>query len=99
MQYELGDRFYARGEALAGKKFRFFKKKRYKRAADIYAMVVENQPFAAEAAEAQYKIGLCHFARKQFQDAAFEYKRVIEDYPTTEWVKDASSISGCRFRV
>ncbi|HNZ47442.1 MAG TPA: outer membrane protein assembly factor BamD [Candidatus Hydrogenedentes bacterium] len=90
MQYELGDRFYARGEALAGKKFRFFKKKPYKRAADIYAMVVENQPFAAEAAEAQYKIGLCHFARKQFQDAAFEYKRVIEDYPTTEWVKDAS---------
>ncbi|NLN93850.1 MAG: tetratricopeptide repeat protein [Candidatus Hydrogenedens sp.] len=89
-QYELGDRFYARGEALSKKKFRLFKKKPYKRAADIYAMVVENQPFAAEAAEAQYKIGLCHFARKQYLDAAFEYKRVVEDYPTTEWVNDAS---------
>lgn len=89
-QYELGDHFYARGERLAGKKFRLFKKKPYKRAADIYAMVVENQPFAAEAAEAQYKIGLCHFARKQYLDAAFEYKRVVEDYPTTEWVNDAS---------
>lgn len=89
-QYDIGDRYYARGEQLAGKKWRIFRNRPYKRAAEVYTMVVDNQPFAAAAAEAQYKIGLCHYARKQYIDAAFEYRRVVEDYSASDWVNDAS---------
>ena len=89
-QYEIGDLYYAKGEQLATKRFRLFKKRPYKRAAEVYTMVVDNQPFTPEAAEAQYKIGLCHYARKEYIDAAFEYQRVVEDYAASEWVNDAS---------
>jgi len=88
-QYEIGDMYYQRGEARSQKRFRLFKKAPYKRAAEVYEMVVENQPFAAEAAEAQYKIGLCHYARKQYIEAAYEYRRVVEDYSGSDWLDEA----------
>jgi len=89
-QYEVGDRYYELGVRKSTQRFRLFKKRPFKRAAEVYTMVVDNQPFAPEAAEAQYKIGLCHYARKQYIDAAFEYRRVVEDYPASEWVNEAS---------
>ena len=89
-QYEIGDLYYAKGEQLAPKRFRLFKKRPFKRAAEVYTMVVDNQPFTPEAAEAQYKVGLCHYARKEYIDAAFEYQRVVEDYAASDWVNDAS---------
>lgn len=89
-QYDIGDQYYARGEQIAGKKWRIFRNRPYKRAGEVYTMVVDNQPFAPAAAEAQYKIGLCHYARKQYIDAAFEYQRVVEDYSASDWVNDAS---------
>lgn len=99
-QYDIGDHYYERGEYLANKKWRLFRKRPYKRAAEVYAMVVDNQPFAPAAAEAQYKIGLCHYARKQYIDAAFEYRRVVEDYSGSEWVNEASfGLASCYFKA
>lgn len=99
-QYEIGDLYYAKGERLAPKRFRLFKKRPFKRAAEVYTMVVDNQPFTPEAAEAQYKIGLCHYARKEYIDAAFEYQRVVEDYAASDWVNDASyGLALCRYKA
>lgn len=99
-QYEIGDRFYDRGVRRSEKRFRLFRNRPFKRAAEVYAMVVDNQPFTPEAAEAQYKIGLCHYARRQYIDAAFEYRRVIEDYATSDWVNDAShGLAMCYYRA
>ncbi len=53
-------------------------------------MVIANEPFTPEAAQAQYKVGLCHYAREEYTEAAFEYRHVIEDYATSEWADDAS---------
>lgn len=89
-QYEIGDQLFQRGETLAGKKWRLFRKRPYKKATQVYSMVIENQPFTDAAAEAQYKVGLCHHVRKEHVEAAFEYRRVMEDYATSEWVDDAS---------
>ncbi len=100
LQYEIGDQYYDRGVRRSEKKFRLFRKRPFKRAAEVYSMVVENQPFAPEAAEAQYKIGLCHYARKQYIDAAFEYRRVIEDYAASDWVNDASyGLAMCYYKA
>jgi outer membrane protein assembly factor BamD len=99
-QYDIGDYYYARGESLSGKKWHLFRNRPYKRAAEVYTMVVDNQPFAPVAAEAQYKIGLCHYARKQYIDAAFEYRRVVEDYSGSDWVNDASfGLAMCYFKA
>lgn len=93
-QYEIGDRFYALGEKRMTDdewyKFRFFRKKPFKQAIEVYSMVIDNQPFTAAAAEAQYKIGLCHYTRKEYQEAAFEYRRVVEDYAGSDWVDEAA---------
>lgn len=88
-QYEIGDKLYEQGQALKGKKFRFLRGNPLKKAIEVYGMVITNQPFTDAAAEAQYKVGLCHYARKEYVEAAFEYKRVVEDYSTSEWVDDA----------
>src|SRR5690606_5743898 len=93
-QYEIGDRIYALGEKRMTDaewyKFRFFRKKPFKQAIEVYSMVIDNQPFTAAAAEEQYKIGLCHYTRKEYQEAAFEYRRVVEDYAGSDWVDEAA---------
>ena len=89
-QYLIGDTLYARGQERMQERWSFYRKRPLKRAIEVYSMVVDNQPFTPQAAEAQYKIGLSHYARKEWVEAAFEYRRVVEDYPASEWVDDAS---------
>jgi len=56
----------------------------------VYSIVLENQRFTDAAARAQYRIGLSHFTRGQYIDASFEYREVLERYPNSEYVRDAS---------
>jgi outer membrane protein assembly factor BamD len=88
-QYDIGDALYERGQEKMKKRFAFFRKRPLKQAIEVYGMVVDNQPFTSEAAEAQYKIGLCHFERREYVEAAFEYRRVVEDYAGSDWVDQA----------
>lgn len=100
-QYEVGDALFDLGTQKAkaheartwkrlGIRWGPFRGRPFRRAIDVYSMVIDNQPFTQEAAEAQYKVGLCHFARDEYVEAAYEYSRVIEDYMDSEWVADAS---------
>jgi outer membrane protein assembly factor BamD len=99
-QYEIGDKLYEQGKAKMNKKFRIFRKKPFKSAIEVYSMVINNQPFTDAAAEAQFKVGLCHQTRKEYTEAAFEYKRVIEDYGSSDWVDDASfGLAMCYFEA
>ncbi len=88
-QYEIGDLFYEKGLQKLEKRWTLYRHRPLKRAINVYAMVVENQPFTAAAAEAQYKIGLCHYTREEYLEAAYEYRRVIEDYAGSDWVNEA----------
>jgi len=89
-QYEIGDFYYDRGERnVARRVWRPFRKRPFTRAIEVYNMVIDNQPFTAEAAEAQYKVGLCHFTLEEYIEAAYEYQRVVEDYGTSDWVDEA----------
>ena len=88
-QYVIGDHYYEQGQKKMNKKFALLKKRPLKRASEDYGMVIENQPFTPEAAQAHYKVGLCHYAREEYTEAAFEYRRVIEDYAASEWVDEA----------
>lgn len=99
-QYAVGDSLFDKGQKKAeqiqgapawrlDQKLRFMKYRPLKKAADVYTMVIDNQPFTETAAEAQYKVGLCFYTRGLYPEAAFEYRRVLEDYSTSEWVKEA----------
>lgn len=89
-QYEIGDQLFAKGEKKMSKHWGLYRKRPFKYASEVYAMVIDNQPFTNAAAEAQYKVGLCQFTRKEYIAAAYDYRRVIEDYPDSDWVDDAS---------
>jgi len=89
-QYEIGDQYYEKGLKKIEKRWALFKKRPLKHAAEVYAMVVEKPAVHGAAAEAQYKIGLSHYARREYTEAAFEYRRVVEDYSGSDWVDEAS---------
>ena len=99
-QYAVGDTLFEKGQKRAEKiedasgwrldqKLTFFKYRPLKKAIDVYNMVIDNQPFTDTASEAQYKVGLCYYTRGEYIEAAFEYRRVIEDYGSSVWVKEA----------
>jgi outer membrane assembly lipoprotein YfiO len=99
-QYEIGDRYYELGQKRMEKKWRLFRDRPFKKAIEVYSMVIDNQPFQEAAAEAQYKIGLCHFTREEYVEAAYEYQRVLEDYAGSDWVDDASyGLAMCYFEA
>ena len=89
-QYEIGDALFERGKAKMQRRWwRPMKGRMLKRSAEVYAMVIDNRPFAPEAAKAQYKVGQVQFTRGKYLAATFEYNRVIGDYPASEWVLQA----------
>jgi len=89
-QYEIGDRYFERGQKKIDQRWTLWKKRPLKRAVEVYSMVIENQPFTANAAKAQYQVGLCRYTTENYLEAAFDYRRVIEDYPGSDWVDEAS---------
>lgn len=104
-QYTIGDSLFEKGSGRSRQDFTWYKPwtalnslnkynpfrhRPLKKAIDVYTMVIDNQPFTNEAAEAQYKIGLCHFTRDEYLEASFEFRRVVEDYADSEWVRDSS---------
>lgn len=99
-QYEIGDYFFDLGERRLDRSWRPFRHRPFKRAIEVYSMVIDNQPFQEAAAEAQYKVGLCHFRIKEYVEAAYEYQRVLEDYAGSDWVDDAShGLAMCYYKA
>ncbi len=88
-QYEIGDFLYERGLKKVKHWWNPLRKRMLRRATETYAMVIQNQPFTPAAAEAQFKVGLCHEASKEYTEACFEYRRVLEDYKDSDWVDKA----------
>ncbi len=90
MQYAIGDEYYKMGLERQDHWWRLLRKRPLRKAAEVYSMVIENDPFSDAAAQAQYKTGLVQFARGEYLESAFEYRRVIEEYSGSQWVDEAS---------
>ena len=89
-QYDIADAYYESGlKSIERPWWRLFRKRPLRRSIEVYSMVIDNQPFTDAAAEAQYKVGLCHHTLKEYEESAFEYRRVIEDYSASDWVDEA----------
>lgn len=56
---------------------------------EVFRAVIKNAPYGPLAAKAQYKIGLYLMEKQLYPEARDEFDKVINDYPTSEWVKPA----------
>lgn len=56
---------------------------------EVFRTVIKNAPYGTLAAVAQYKIGLYLMEKGMYPEARDEFEKVINDYPTSEWVKAA----------
>jgi len=89
-QYEIGSLYFERGLEFQDDWWRFWKNRPFRRAIDVYNMVISNARFGERASEARYRIGRAHFVREEFADAALHYRTVIEEYGDSDWVDEAS---------
>jgi len=87
-QYEIADRFYQMyvnrkglGRLTAGRKLRH--------AIEVYTQVIDNDPFGAGSAEAQYRLAECYFVSNKLEEAKLEYRQVVEQFPSSRRVHDA----------
>lgn len=56
---------------------------------EVFRTVIKNAPYGPLAAVSQYKIGLYLMEKGMYPDARDEFEKVINDYPSSEWVKAA----------
>lgn len=56
---------------------------------EVFRTVIKNAPYGPLAAVSQYKIGLYLMEKGMYPEARDEFEKVINDYPTSEWVKPA----------
>ena len=56
---------------------------------EIFRTVIKNSPYGQYAAPAQYNIALYLQEKGLLQEARDEFEKTINDYPETEWAKNA----------
>lgn len=90
-QYEIAQLYYDKGVGNQDAEwYKPFKNRPFRRAIEVYTMVIGNERYGSRAPEARYRIGLCYFTREEFEEAALEYRTVIEEYPDSDWIDEAS---------
>ncbi len=70
--------FYGEGE-------KAFERKRYLDAIEHFRRVVSNFPGSPRVADAQYYLAESHFRLEDYVNASFEYQRLADAYPSSEW--------------
>jgi len=69
-------------------------------AIEIFNKVIENSTYGPLAASAQYKLGLVLKGLGRFFEAEEEFRKVISNYPNSEWIEAAKyQIASCRASI
>lgn len=66
----------------------FYELKKYQDAIREFKKLIKAYPKSAEAADAQYYIGLCEEAKGNYYEAFLAYQRVIDKYPFSDKIQD-----------
>jgi outer membrane protein assembly factor BamD len=56
---------------------------------DIFIKVIKNDPYGPYAPASQYKIGLFHLEKKEYQEARDAFEKTVNDYPDSKWAESA----------
>jgi outer membrane assembly lipoprotein YfiO len=65
-----------------------YRQKKYKEAKREFVRLIDNYPKAAEAAEAQYYLGLCEEIQDNLYEAYLAFQEVIDKYPFSERIQE-----------
>ncbi len=102
-EYEIADEFYQMGMR-GGSRWKIFGDNGYQSARQVYEQIVKNQPYSLrsspyQAAEAEYRIALCHYELKEYLEAELQFQRVWEQYRDTQWGQEAFlGLADCFYR-
>ncbi len=56
---------------------------------DIFVKVIKNDPYGPYAPASQYKIGLFHLEKQEYQQARDAFEKTVNDYPDSKWAESA----------
>ena len=59
------------------------------RTIEIFEAIIKSAPYGANAAQAQFKIGLAHEKQRKFSDAVDAYTKILDKYPGNPIAADA----------
>lgn len=88
-EYRLGDMLLNREGGDVWQKIATYEGN-YERAARIFEQAIKISPFNPRAPEMQYKSGEAYLKAKKYEEAAAQYKKVLDNYKESEWVAEAT---------
>ena len=56
---------------------------------DIFVKVIKNDPYGPYAPASQYKTGLFHLEKREYQEARDAFEKTVNDYPDSKWAESA----------
>jgi outer membrane protein assembly factor BamD len=56
---------------------------------DVFIKVIKNDPYGPYAPASQYKIGLFHLEKQEYQEARDAFEKTVNDYPDSKWAESA----------
>ena len=56
---------------------------------DVFVKVIKNDPYGPYAPASQYKIGLFHLEKNEYQEARDAFEKTVNDYPDSKWAESA----------
>lgn len=79
---------------------KFFNKKKYFKAKEIFQKVLVNAPYSSISDVAKYKIGLCELKTNNYLEARDEFEELVENYGSSPYADDATfNIGLCSFEL
>jgi len=79
---------------------KFFNKRKYSRAKEIFQKILANAPYSSISDVVKYKIGLCDLRVRDFLKARDEFEELVENYASSPYVDDAIyNIGFCSFKL
>jgi outer membrane assembly lipoprotein YfiO len=88
-QRRIADRFFELGVERQ-ERFTLLRGGNFERAIETYRQVIDNQPFTAFSAVAQYRIGLSYFKMELYEEAGAEFEKLLDFYPASELSAEAA---------
>ena len=79
---------------------KFFDRRKYYHAQDIFKKVLANAPYSQVSDVVKYKIGLASLRMKEYHDARDEFEELIDSYGFSPYVDDASfNVGLCSYKL
>ena len=85
-----GRRFTAESRREAEQARKLFEDGKYRQAGKLYRRIAKQYKGTLDGEQAQYQVGECRFAQREFPAAQDAYDQLFADYPSTRYIEPAT---------